>query len=329
MPFRYSFWRNFYGFGTWETSTDTYCVSDTSLSNYGSCNDVRIGKVRFVQSDTATYPVGSLPCERDGTCIRYTSMIHPRMLDVIINLSYVGKQVILYKFRSITHSNFFTSPREYSQGIITVTADGTDIMYSPILKTNVYYIGSEYDPVNNVWIKINRYIPSGCTSYNLSCSVVDVWWSGQILCNELYSLMFENYINNIWYAGNIEVVYWYESSPILIMPLDYDEYLMYPELRKTVAYAANGVDQPGWNADNILRVVKELFPDRPWLVYDDSTYTLYSNGLDIDDVLELGKYVDVVNEALEIRVLNDKIPKDKVRQFIDFYRRQYTTSQPQ
>lgn len=322
--FKFSTWRYGYGIGSWNSVSSLRCVNDVSASDYGTCYNVDFGKAvftvsdSFLQNNVPTLCSGgtcTLPCESSGTCIRYKTLSHPRVLNTIIDLSSVGKQVVLYRFRSLTHAsaNFASINYEYVRGVLTVSLGG-DIIYSPITKNVMCCIsGYEYDPVTNVLIKVNRYTIAGA-------KVFDVWWSGQLLNDILYSFVYEGYIDNIWYGGHIEVYYAYERSPILIMPLGYDDYLVYPELRSVVGYADNGVDQSGWNADDIIRVVQELFPDRPWLVYDDKTFTLYSNGLDIDDVLELGKYVDVVNEAVQLVVLNSNIPRKAVNDFINYYK---------
>jgi hypothetical protein len=51
-----------------------------------------------------------------------------------------------------------------------------------------------------------------------------------------------------------------------------------------IGYAATGVDQPGWNADDIVRVLRELFPNRAWAVFDDRQYVLYLYNLTPDYV---------------------------------------------
>jgi len=300
----------------------TYCVNDTSASDYGKCYNVTCGKAIFVQSDTTTYP--TLPCESDGTCTRYTTTAWIRGLSTVFDGTSTGKQAILYEYRTLTHASINVYHYEYFQGVFTFILVNGSIYSAPGSKRVIDFVtgSSYYDPLNNVVYRINRYtITSG--------NVVDIYWSGQVLTQFIQLAVYENNYNNIWHAGHAFAQYAYEASPLLIMPLDYvDDYLAYPELRKAVAYAGNGVDQPGWNADDILRVVQELFPDRPWLVYDVDNATVYSNGLDIDDVAELSNYVDVLGGTYTLYVLNTKIPKQKVRDFINFYKQQYAIQQP-
>ena len=86
-----------------------------------------------------------------------------------------------------------------------------------------------------------------------------------------------------WVIGFFRLLFFVESSPLAIIPLDYSkDYLTYQELRKTFAYSYNGVDQPGWNAQDIINILKEIFPDRVWMVYDDSDLTLYGYGITLE-----------------------------------------------
>jgi hypothetical protein len=109
--------------------------------------------------------------------------------------------------------------------------------------------------------------------------------AGCIFTSSLYISAHEGGLNNIWYAADLNVVWAYESSPLAVIPLDYDrDYVPYQELRNAFGYAATGVDQPGWNADDIIRVLRELFPNRAWAVFDDRQYVLYLYNLTPDYV---------------------------------------------
>jgi hypothetical protein len=122
--------------------------------------------------------------------------------------------------------------------------------------------------------------------YTISVGSVGIFkWQGNIFTTTAYLVAIEAYLNNVWYAGITTVMYAYESSPLAVIPLDYDkEWLPYQELRNTFGYAYTGVDQPGWNADDIIRVLRELFPDRAWAVFDDRQYVLYLYNLSPDYV---------------------------------------------
>jgi len=135
-----------------------------------------------------------------------------------------------------------------------------------------------YDPVSN-WKAYLR-------PYSITAGVVQVLrWQGSIFTSSANLAVYEHGRNNIWYAFDMQVVYAYESSPLAVVPLDYGkEWLPYQELRNAFGYAATGVDQPGWNADDIIRVLRELFPGRAWAVFDDRQYVLYLYNLSPDYV---------------------------------------------
>jgi hypothetical protein len=88
-----------------------------------------------------------------------------------------------------------------------------------------------------------------------------------------------------WLIGFFQILFFAESSPTAIIPFDYyNEYIKYQELRQIFAYSYNGVDQFGWNTDDIIEVLKDLFPDKTWAVFDDKTYTLFLYNLTPDYV---------------------------------------------
>jgi len=328
MPFRFGAFVQSLGIGFWNPSMPTHCVNDISASNYGKCYFVEYGKAVFVVTDTflqnnvpslCSGGTCTLPCESDGTCIRYTRFAGFRVFNIVFDGTSTGKQAVLYMFRTLSNSSVFVDDPERIFGALAFTLIDSSWLGVPGSRRVIDFFsrGGYYDPLNNVVLRINRYtVPYG--------TVVDLYWSGQVLTQFIQFGIHESDRINIWYAGFGVAHYAYEASPLLIMPLDYiDDYLVYPELRKTVAYAGNGVDQPGWNADDILRVVQELFPNRPWLVYDVDNAVAYSNGLDIDDVAELSKYVDVLGGTYMLYVLNTNIPRQKVQDFINFYRQQH------
>ena len=246
-----------------------YCIDDTTSPDYGTCY-VQAGLARFVQTDTVNYPVGSLPCERNNTCIRFTDTTWSRAVYNPL-FDYGAKQAIVTRFTFRTHGSLtrFISNISYLAGMYVIST-GYDFAYS-IFFPSIQYEATGwplYIPTINFKAYYNPYtIASG--------SVAVVEWSGTIFTPRLYVGVYEDNRNNIWYMASGLVLWSYESSPIAIIPLDYEEYVLYRELRNVFGYAYNGVDQPGWNADDIIRVLKELFPDRAWAVFNDRTYTLY------------------------------------------------------
>jgi hypothetical protein len=263
-----------YGTATWEIKPSTYCQNNTSASDYGKCYNIVYGKAIFVQTDTTTYP--TLPCEADNTCTRYTSTTYTRTLETIF--SYPGKQAILQYFWSRSHSSIRSVGNiVYLLGVPVPYGDSVYLWLFPAMN---YEVSSwpVYDPVGNWKAYVNPYtIPVGYVNI--------LRWQGNVFTSSAPLAVYEGNNNNIWYAFDMVVVYAYESSPLAIIPLDYNkEWLPYQELRNAFGYAATGVDQPGWNADDIIRVLRELFPDRAWAVFDDRQYVLYLYNLTPDYV---------------------------------------------
>jgi len=272
-----------YGYGTiwyWQTPY-TYCVNNTSASDYGKCyGKVGDGKAIFIQTDTTTYPVGSLPCEVDGTCTRYTNTVNVRGFGTVFD--YQSKQAVVQYFWARSHAADiqFSGNITYINFGLVVPVHGTSpdslfFLPSPHYELNMWPI---YDPVMNFKAYLNPYkITSGY--------VAVLRWHGSFFTSVLNLYAFERYKNNTWYAGDIRILWAYESSPLAIIPLDYDrDYAPYQELRSAFGYTATGVDQPGWNADDIIRVLRELFPNRAWAVFDDRQNILYLYNLTPDYV---------------------------------------------
>jgi hypothetical protein len=283
MPFttaRKWFW---YGLATLAPKPSTYCVNDTSASDYGKCYNIVKNKAIFVQTDTTTWPIDpstgsdSFPCAADGTCIRYTSIASARTFATIFD--YPGKQAILQYFWSRSHTNLpMVENISYLRGLaIPWIVDPAYLWLFPAVN---YEVSSwpVYDPVENWKAYVNP--------YTITAGFVQILrWQGNVFTSSATLAVYEMGGNNIWYAFDMVVVYAYESSPLAVIPLDYDkEWLPYQELRNAFGYAATGVDQPGWNADDIIRVLRELFPDRAWAVFDDRQYVLYLYNLTPDYV---------------------------------------------
>jgi hypothetical protein len=274
MPFNTARAGTTLGTAPYIESPNSYCQNDTTASDYGKCYNTA-GKAVFVQTDTTTYP--TLPCETDGTCTRYTATTNHRNLGTLF--SFTGKQAIVQYIYSRSHSVLdivgrITYLRDHP---IPSTGDGA---YTFLFPAHTYEQATWpiYDPVENWKAHLNPYtITKG--------RVFVLRWQGTLFTPVLYLTAYEANLNNIWYASDVVVVYAYESSPLAIIPLDYDkEWLPYQELRSAFGFSINGVDQPGWNADDIIRVLRELFPDRAWAVFDDRQYVLYLYNLTPDYV---------------------------------------------
>jgi len=273
MPFASGQVAIYYGTYGGTRSPNTYCVHDTSRSDYGKCYGIESGKAYFVQTDTTTYP--TLPCEAEGKCTRFTSTASTRTLTTIF--SYTGKQAILQYFQTRSHSPYGLDPNIGQVILVPIPSPTSSIWF---IGTHNYEISTwpVYEPVLNYKAYLNPYTIS-------VGNVSIIRWSGSMFCSSLPLIAAEANYNNVWYAGVTSVVWAYEASPLALIPLDYErEYIPYQEIRNAFGYSINGVDQPGWNADDIINTLRELFPDRAWAVLDDRTYALYLYNLTPDYV---------------------------------------------
>jgi len=277
MPFTGYYTR--YALGTWDNTYNTYCQTNTSASDYGTCYNV-FGQLYFVQSDTTTYPVGSLPCEKAGNCIRFTNVDWFYTFTIVDNSS-VRKQLLLYFVRSVHYTNVITMNCG-SFAIGTEASFSTANSYIPdflnknpvsarLAANNI----CNYDPVTNSVFTINT--TTGGYRINME-------YYANVLGLKIIGAFVNRINNNTFFAVLAFISYASESSPSLIMPLDYNEYVAYNELRKTVGWSFDGVNQLGWNADDIINIARELFPNRAWAVYDDNQNILYLYNLTMDYV---------------------------------------------
>lgn len=273
MPFLTGQSTIYYGTFVGSRSPNAYCVHDTSRADYGKCYGIEAGKAYFVQTDTSTYP--TLPCEADNTCTRFTSTASIRTLSTIF--SYSGRQGILQWFFTRSHSPHGFIDNISAARFVPVPSPGSYVFFVPSINYEVS-TWPVYEPVLNYKAYFNPYTIS-------IGNVSIIRWQGSIFTSSLNLICVESNLNNVWYAGVTFVLWAYESSPLAIIPLDYDkEYVPYQELRSAFGYAATGIDQPGWNADDIISILKELFPDRAWAVFDDRQYVLYLYNLTLDFV---------------------------------------------
>jgi len=278
MPFTGNYMR--FVLGTWDSTWETYCQTNTSASDYGACYGVW-GRLYFVQSDTTTYPVGSLPCEQAGNCTRFTTLqwVYPF---TIVDNSSVNKQILLYFVRSKHHTNVIA----FNCGSFTI---GTESVADP---NNLYvadfYKGFPTGARLAAGGRCDVYDPISNSVFNIANQTVgyriNMEYYPNALGLKIIGAFYSKMQNNVFFAVIAFIGYASEASPSLIMPVDYDEYVAYNELRKTVGWSFDGVNQLGWNASDIINTARELFPDRAWAVYDDNQNILYLYNLTMDYV---------------------------------------------
>lgn len=333
MPFRtgYAVWQ--FGYDWWNPADLPYCQVDPNASDYGVCYNI-IGKAIFFSSRT-------VPCESQGTCVRipaYTSFMVPlyQYYPYAVDFSSSGKQGIL----KMLYINEFTNNQKrnalslvLNAPFLSVLIDGMSIernppisMYPLIANNNKSGNNPQvngYDPQMNWYGYINLFgnPPLGkqiivkYETQTLFQSIVPVYWAYGTPSWPA---------ENLYSAGVIILFYSYEASPELIMPLDYREYLKYPDLRRAVGYQSSG-RHPGWNASDIISLAKDIFPDRVWMVFDDSDLTLYGYGITLEQIPEW--LIDMLN-PVEFKVLKEPWDSQVVEKFIsELERRNYVSSQ--
>jgi len=274
MPYVYGATQFSHGTTASSANPNVYCVSDVASADFGKCYVIS-GKAYYIYTDTTV----TLPCETDGTCIRFTNTAYNRALYTLFN--YGSKQAILSSFliRAHTECPGFVNALNYLY-CIPSASPSLDFAYGFLFP--IYDFSTSfplYSPVLNVELNRNMYSISRGRPFLVK-------WSGMLLTNTSYLGIYEDNRNNIWYAFDATVRWMYESSPVAVIPLEYEEWIAYDELRSAFGYAVNGIDQPGWNADDIIRALEAIFPDRAWAVFDDRSRTLYIHNINFEDIPE-------------------------------------------
>ena len=280
MPFYEGFVQVGYGIYRW--FLDTYCQTNTSASDYGKCYQSHYPP--YVNPPFFTYTDTAVPsCVNDGTCI---GVLNPPW-DYVITLKdngSVGKQLILFKTWVVVNTNFEPIYTAEKCGAVMVKTNVMDEnIWFPFIFRTVNYIGgagiNAYNPLDNSVCALNLFYkpPIG--------NEIILEWNGATLGMKI--IIDINMVSkpNVYYAFYAAAYYAQEASPLAVIPLGYDkEWLPYQELRSAFGFSINGLDQPGWNADDIVRVLRELFPNRAWAVFDDRQYVLYLYNLSPDYV---------------------------------------------
>jgi len=269
------------GRGLWWWIYDTYCQTNTAATDYGKC--YQSARPPYVNVPIFTYTGTTAPsCVSDGTCIGVQNPPWDYLITVKDNTS-VGKQLILYKTWTIINSNVANISNERCGRVSIKTNTMPESLWFPFMfKTANYASGARpnaYNPLDNSVCGLNVFYkpPVG--------DEVVAEWSGAVLAMKIIVVINMRFEPNVYYAFYAAAYYAQEASPMAVIPLNYEkEYVPYRDLRNALGYSATGVDQPGWNADDIIRVLRELFPDRAWAVFDDRQYILYLYNLTPDYV---------------------------------------------
>jgi len=279
MPFYEGFVQVGYGLFWWVL--DTYCQTNTSASNYGKC--YASASPPYLNKPIFTYTTTTPSCVNDGTCIGIQNPPWDYIITLKDNTS-TGKQLIVYKTTTLVNTNAGMEADIQRCGrVVTKTNVMDESLWFPFMFKTLPAINGAlinvYDPLNNSVCAKNVFRTPAVGSE------IVAEWNGSVLAMRIIVDINMRSEANMYYAFYSYAYYAQESSPFAIIPLDYDkEYLPYSELRKAIGFSINGIDQPGWNYQDIISILKELFQDKAWAVFDDSTQTLYLYNLTPDYV---------------------------------------------
>jgi hypothetical protein len=254
-----------YGLAWHELAVDKYCESDLS-----SCRIGRHG-IALVFADPNNPP----GCVSNNTC-RVISSACNRTIDVYYDGSSVKKSAfnITWYYHIGTNINILPN---FAISLDNVKIDTFINRGTPgvIYRHNLLGNNNIYIPFSSLWFPYWKPYQYG-TEY-IAIAQYTGAFSKVVLIHCL------GY--NSWVIGLVGYLMSAESSPMAIIPLDYDkEYLPYSELRKYFSYSIDGLAQFGWNAHDIIATLKDIYPNRAWVVFDDNQQILYLYNLTPDYV---------------------------------------------
>ena len=290
MPFQTATYYTLFNYGYDPTD---YGTCDGS----GNCTS-KIGKaVWWPQFSGISNP----PCASAGTCVVAPSDVFN--LQTILDFTSVNKQAILNKS-------------------ITSFVSGNPNTMMPACGVNIFITMDTLGIIEQVIYIIKRFNYMRYSTYTFDNPFVSIQY---YLDKVPYWVVYANptlgkliYVQAHgcfawWSSAYVFASYSYESSPELVMPLDYNnDYLKYTDLRRTIGFQSIG-RHPGWNASDIISIARDVFPNRVWMVYDDIDSTLYGYGVTLEDLPEW--VIDVFNPSRFI-VLRDKWDSEAVQRYI-------------
>jgi len=250
-----------YGADWMHPITDKYCTSD--LSN---C-------IVAPETGRAIVTAYSPMCVNNGTCTAV-----PPSCNTEIQVFYDGVQSNKSGFNIRWWYHIGASFNSYPLFALSLDGYGVDTFLTHGTPASVYALNllgnvNTYLPLSSLWIPYWKQYQYG-TEY-----VVVAEYTGGFRKVSLYHCIGQNQ----WVIGVVGYLMTAESSPTAVIPLDYNkDYLPYLELRKHFAYSQDGLHQFGWNVQDMISVLKEIYQDRAWAVFDDSRSVLYLYNLNPD-----------------------------------------------
>jgi len=253
----------------WYRSLNDF-INASCASDLSTCTAYDTPALVF-QSPSATTTPG---CVSNNTCVTTISQCNGT-----IRTLYDGSSVGKSGFNIRWNGFFKTNTGALFELIAPVTENS--IMDIPLLASGPGYLYS------NGLIQPGIYIPLSDFHYNakINTNTGNIYsYVGQMNLGFL-SLQLKHCTSATWLIGTFEMVFFAESSPRAIIPLDYNnDYVPYRELKKAFAYSYDGMSQFGWNAQDIISALKDIYPNRAWAVFDDNQQILYLYNLTMDYV---------------------------------------------
>lgn len=245
----------------------TYRTDLGCTHNLSSCT-VTVGRALAVSPDEPG-------CVYEDTCTWVSSGCNTRIA-TYLDLSGVGKQA-LKLYWSLIYTSFHTLDlfRLGLDGLVDVLV--VDSGAYPEYFVNLLDIG-EFIPMNTFMVYgLRQYSYYGTTMY---WKVYRGVYDGLFQKVEFYHCAG---VYNV-FLGVVRYAFSMESSPIAVIPLNYEEYSKYSDLRRIIGYSYDGINQPSWNVSDMINILTEIFPDRVWMVFEDSNSTLYGYGITLEQL---------------------------------------------
>ncbi|MEM4965052.1 MAG: hypothetical protein QXT13_12975 [Pyrobaculum sp.] len=227
--------------------------------------------------------LSTLSCQSANNCERITSSIREI---TIFDYSSVNRSAIVHTYMLAVNGNgcpdCFGVAGIRMRSILQLISSPMNILVSPG--------ETRFDPA--LITSIFRY-SSPDTAYLIKATVNN-WITSRLNIQHMI-------VPSVgWVQSTFSVLISVPSSPELFMEVDYDEYRR-SGLRNVVGWTASGRGKVGWNADDILRVLKEEFSDRPWALFDDKSMVLYTNLLSPESIV----HVKDITHAERVEIIRE------------------------
>lgn len=246
---------------------------------------------------TASGCLSTLSCQSAGNCERISGNVR----DIIVfDYSSVGRSAVVHTYMLTVNGNVcpdcfgiigarMRSILQIGSSPRNIIVSPGDTRFDPALITSIFRFSSP-DTAYLIKATTNNWITSRLNIHHVITQSVG------------------------WVQSGFTVLISVPSSPELFIEIEYDEYYR-SGLKNVVGWTASGRGKYGWNADDILRVLKEEFSNRPWALFNDKSMTLYTNLLSPEsialikdithaervEVIKEGHYVLKIDSGYDLR----------------------------